>query len=74
MGGLFGVAGTGEIVEDLFFGTDYHSHLGTNRGGLAAGNGATLTRYIGGPSSNTRRPGPAASCPRTRRSATRWRG
>ncbi|MGB8958941.1 MAG: amidophosphoribosyltransferase [Candidatus Aminicenantales bacterium] len=46
MGGLFGVIGKADIVEDLFYGTDYHSHLGTKRGGLAAGNGASLVRYI----------------------------
>jgi amidophosphoribosyltransferase len=46
MGGLFGVVGRGEIIEDLFYGTDYHSHLGTKRGGLAAGNGGTIVRYI----------------------------
>ncbi len=46
MGGLFGVIGKGDIVEDLFYGTDYHSHLGTKRGGLAAGNGASIVRYI----------------------------
>ena len=46
MGGLFGVIGKDDIVEDLFYGTDYHSHLGTKRGGLAAGNGASLVRYI----------------------------
>ncbi len=46
MGGLFGVVGKDDIVEDLFYGTDYHSHLGTKRGGLAAGNGASIVRYI----------------------------
>jgi amidophosphoribosyltransferase len=46
MGGLFGVVGKGDIVEDLFYGTDYHSHLGTKRGGLAVGNGASIVRYI----------------------------
>ena len=35
MGGLFGVASKQDCVFDLFFGTDYHSHLGTKRGGLA---------------------------------------
>ncbi len=35
MGGFFGVASKGDCVFDLFFGTDYHSHLGTRRGGLA---------------------------------------
>ncbi|WP_329885868.1 amidophosphoribosyltransferase [Pseudoramibacter faecis] len=34
MGGLFGVASKRDCVADLFFGTDYHSHLGTSRGGL----------------------------------------
>ena len=33
MGGLFGVASKGDCLFDLFFGTDYHSHLGTRRGG-----------------------------------------
>ncbi|HOW85410.1 MAG TPA: amidophosphoribosyltransferase [Candidatus Aminicenantes bacterium] len=46
MGGLFGVVGVNDVVEDLFYGTDYHSHLGTKRGGLAAGNGASIVRYI----------------------------
>jgi amidophosphoribosyltransferase len=46
MGGLFGVVGQADIVEDLYYGTDYHSHLGTKRGGLAAGNGASIVRYI----------------------------
>lgn len=35
MGGFFGVASKEDCVFDLFFGTDYHSHLGTRRGGLA---------------------------------------
>ncbi len=35
MGGIFGVASKTDCVFDLFFGTDYHSHLGTRRGGLA---------------------------------------
>lgn len=35
MGGIFGVASKEDCVFDLFFGTDYHSHLGTRRGGLA---------------------------------------
>ncbi len=34
MGGLFGVASKHDCVMDLFFGTDYHSHLGTKRGGM----------------------------------------
>ena len=35
MGGFCGVTAEGDCVSDLFFGTDYHSHLGTHRGGLA---------------------------------------
>lgn len=35
MGGIFGVASKEDCVRDLFFGTDYHSHLGTKRGGMA---------------------------------------
>ena len=35
MGGFFGVAAKHDCVFDLFFGTDYHSHLGTRRGGMA---------------------------------------
>ncbi|MBR3686660.1 MAG: amidophosphoribosyltransferase [Clostridia bacterium] len=36
MGGFFGIASRRECLSDVFFGTDYHSHLGTRRGGLAA--------------------------------------
>ena len=35
MGGIFGVASKVSCVMDLFFGIDYHSHLGTRRGGMA---------------------------------------
>ena len=35
MGGIFGVASKQSCVTDLFFGIDYHSHLGTRRGGMA---------------------------------------
>lgn len=35
MGGLFGVVSGDSCVTDLFFGVDYHSHLGTRRGGMA---------------------------------------
>ncbi|MCI8464402.1 MAG: amidophosphoribosyltransferase [Lachnospiraceae bacterium] len=34
MGGFFGVASKSDCVFDLFFGTDYHSHLGTRRAGM----------------------------------------
>jgi amidophosphoribosyltransferase len=46
MGGLFGVASKVDCVNDLFFGTDYHSHLGTKRGGLAVKNPEGITRFI----------------------------
>ncbi|MDA3798027.1 MAG: amidophosphoribosyltransferase [Kiritimatiellae bacterium] len=35
MGGFFGIASKRDIVLDVFYGTDYHSHLGTQRGGMA---------------------------------------
>jgi amidophosphoribosyltransferase len=35
MGGFFGIVSKERCVDDLFYGTDYHSHLGTRRGGLA---------------------------------------
>lgn len=36
MGGFFGAVGKESVISDVFFGTDYHSHLGTRRGGVAA--------------------------------------
>ena len=38
MGGFFGAVNKSDAMEDVFFGTDYHSHLGTRRGGMAAFN------------------------------------
>jgi len=46
MGGFFGVVSKNDCVEDLFYGTDYHSHLGTHRGGLAVFDGNVHTRHI----------------------------
>lgn len=46
MGGIFGVCSKEDCVTDLFFGTDYHSHLGTRRGGMAVWNGKNFTRAI----------------------------
>jgi len=46
MGGLFGVASKNDCVMDLYFGTDYHSHLGTSRGGMAVYSGNGFSRYI----------------------------
>jgi len=36
MGGFFGAVSKRDAIADVFFGTDYHSHLGTRRGGMAA--------------------------------------
>ncbi len=36
MGGFIGVVGKQDVISDVFFGTDYHSHLGTKSGGIAA--------------------------------------
>ncbi|MBR2410452.1 MAG: amidophosphoribosyltransferase [Clostridia bacterium] len=36
MGGFFGAACKTDAMSDVFFGTDYHSHLGTKSGGMAA--------------------------------------
>ena len=36
MGGFFGIASRQDCMVDVFFGVDYHSHLGTRRGGMAA--------------------------------------
>ncbi len=46
MGGFFGVVASRDCVGDLFFGTDYHSHLGTMRGGLAVLEGKEFQRAI----------------------------
>jgi amidophosphoribosyltransferase len=46
MGGFFGVASETDCAADLFFGTDYHSHLGTRRGGMAVFDGQNCARFI----------------------------
>ena len=46
MGGFFGVVAQDDCVMDLFYGTDYHSHLGTRRGGLATWKDGRFTRFI----------------------------
>lgn len=46
MGGLFGCVSKENCINDLFFGTDYHSHLGTKRGGLAVKNEKDFMRAI----------------------------
>jgi len=46
MGGFFGVVSKDDCVADLFYGTDYHSHLGTSRGGMVVRNGSGFKRNI----------------------------
>jgi len=46
VGGIFGVVSNSDCVADLFYGTDYHSHLGTMRGGLAVWNPDGFQRTI----------------------------
>lgn len=46
MGGFFGVASKEDCVIDLFYGTDYHSHLGTRRGGMATYGSEGFNRSI----------------------------
>ena len=46
MGGFFGVVSKADCVADLFFGTDYHSHLGTMRGGMAVLDEKSFQRAI----------------------------
>ena len=36
MGGFFGAVSSRDVTLDVFFGVDYHSHLGTKRGGMAS--------------------------------------
>ncbi|MBQ3850856.1 MAG: amidophosphoribosyltransferase [Bacteroidales bacterium] len=46
MGGFFGVVSSNPCVSDLFYGVDYHSHLGTKRGGLVTWDGTSFHRSI----------------------------
>jgi len=46
MSGVFGVISSEECIEDLLYGTDYQSHLGTERGGLATLNHEGFHRKI----------------------------
>jgi amidophosphoribosyltransferase len=46
MGGFFGVASKKDCVPTLFYGTDYHSHLGTKRGGLTTLSDGSFIRFI----------------------------
>ena len=46
MGGLFGTISKNDCVKDLFYGIDYHFHLGTKRGGMAVWDKDRFTRTI----------------------------
>ena len=46
MSGFFGCVSRHECVGDVFYGTDYHSHLGTRRAGMAFYNGEKFVRSI----------------------------
>ena len=46
MGGFFGVASKKDCVLELFYGVDYHSHLGTRRGGMAVYGAGGFNRAI----------------------------
>jgi amidophosphoribosyltransferase len=46
VGGFFGVVSRDDCTGDLFYGTDYHSHLGTMRGGLAVRGSSGIDRRI----------------------------
>lgn len=46
MGGFFGVAKQGDCVNDIFYGTDYNSHLGTRRAGMATVSNSVFCRSI----------------------------
>ena len=46
MGGFFGVAKHNECINELFYGVDYNSHMGTKRAGIATCNEGVFTRSI----------------------------
>ncbi|MCK4569290.1 MAG: amidophosphoribosyltransferase, partial [Bacteroidales bacterium] len=46
MGGFFGTISKNDCVTDLYYGTDYHSHLGTKKGGMAVVNDIGIKRGI----------------------------
>ena len=46
MGGFFGTTLNNNCFDDLFYGTDYHCHLGTTRCGLATVNDSGFMRII----------------------------
>ena len=46
MGGFFGTVSKSSCATDLFYGTDYNSHLGTRRGGMATLHQGIFNRSI----------------------------
>ena len=46
MGGFFGVVSKNSCANDLFYGIDYHSHLGTKRGGMVTIENGNFNRSI----------------------------
>jgi amidophosphoribosyltransferase len=46
MSGIVGIVSEDDCVDDLFYATDYHSHLGTEYGGLAVSDGERLVRRV----------------------------
>ena len=48
MSGVYGVISKNDCMDSLFYGTDYHSHLGTEFGGLAVMDGDKFSRQIHG--------------------------
>ncbi|MDY4043725.1 MAG: amidophosphoribosyltransferase [Marinifilaceae bacterium] len=46
MSGFFGCVSRRDCVADVFYGTDYHSHLGTKKAGMAFYNGSEFSRSI----------------------------
>jgi len=46
MGGVFGTVSQNDCIKDLFYGIDYHFHLGTKRGGMAVWDGRQFVRTI----------------------------
>ncbi|MBU2634393.1 MAG: amidophosphoribosyltransferase [Nanoarchaeota archaeon] len=46
MGGIFGICSKTDCITDLYYGTDYHSHLGTKYGGLAVEDNGRFKRSI----------------------------
>ncbi len=48
MSGIFGIVSKNDCMDSLFYGTDYHSHLGTEFGGVAVMSGDRFTRQIHG--------------------------